>query len=91
MYVATAGVVIARQRPGTAMGFIFLSIEDETGISNVIIHPQLFERERVLVTCGKFLRVYGKLQNTDSVVHVRAERLERLEADAIEVRSHDFH
>ncbi len=89
--ISTAGSVIARQRPGTAKGFIFLSLEDETGISNIIVHPQLFERERVLVTGGKFLRVYGRLQNTDSVVHVKAEALERLEADAIEVRSHDFH
>lgn len=91
LYVTTAGAVIARQRPGTAMGFIFLSVEDETGISNVIIHPQLFERERVLVTCAKFLRVYGKLQNTDGVIHVRAESLKPLEADPIEIRSHDFH
>jgi len=90
-YVCTAGCVIARQRPGTALGFIFLSMEDETGIANVIIHPELYERERVLVTRGKFLKVYGKLQNQDGVVHVKAEALELLQATAIEVRSHDFH
>ena len=73
------------------MGFIFLSMEDETGIANVIIHPELYERERVLVTRGKFLMVYGKLQNQDGVVHVKAERLELLRVAAIEVRSHDFH
>ena len=89
--VCAAGAVIARQRPGTALGFIFLSMEDETGISNVIIHPQLYERERVLVTRGKFLKVYGKLQNQDGVVHVKAEELELLNISAIEVRSHDFH
>jgi error-prone DNA polymerase len=89
--VIAAGAVIARQRPGTAMGFIFLSMEDETGIANVIIHPQLYERERVLVTRGKFLKVYGKLQNQDGVVHVKAEELELLHAASIEVRSHDFH
>ncbi|MGI4830336.1 MAG: error-prone DNA polymerase, partial [Janthinobacterium lividum] len=89
--VVAAGAVIARQRPGTAMGFIFLSLEDETGIANIIIHPQLYERERVLVTRGKFLKVYGRLQNQDGVIHVKAETLALLQADAIEVRSHDFH
>ncbi len=90
-YVCAAGAVIARQRPGTALGFIFLSMEDETGISNVIIHPELYERERILVTRGKFLKVYGKLQNSDSVVHVKAETLELLAAESLDVRSHDFH
>jgi error-prone DNA polymerase len=90
-YVCAAGCVIARQRPGTAMGFIFLSMEDETGIANIIIHPTLYERERVLVTRGRFLKVYGKLQNQDGVVHVKAESLELLQTTAIEVRSHDFH
>ncbi len=90
-YVCAAGAVIARQRPGTALGFIFLSMEDETGISNVIIHPELYERERVLVTRGKFLKVYGKLQNSDSVVHVKAEALELLSTECLDVRSHDFH
>jgi error-prone DNA polymerase len=89
--VIAAGSVIARQRPGTAQGFIFLSMEDETGISNIIITPQLYERERLLVTRGRFLKVYGKLQNQDGVVHVKAESLEHLHAAAIEVRSHDFH
>jgi error-prone DNA polymerase len=89
--VCAAGCVIARQRPGTAMGFIFLSMEDETGIANVIISPQLYERERVVVTRGKFLKVEGKLQNQDGVVHVKAERVELLHASAIDVRSHDFH
>jgi error-prone DNA polymerase len=89
--VIAAGAVIARQRPGTALGFIFLSMEDETGIANVIIHPELYERERILVTRGKFLQVEGKLQNQDGVVHVKAERLGLLGANGIEVRSHDFH
>ena len=89
--VTGAGAVIARQRPGTALGFIFLSMEDETGISNVVIHPQLYEQDRVLVTRGKFLRVEGKLQNQDGVVHIKAERLEILQTTQIEVRSHDFH
>jgi error-prone DNA polymerase len=90
-YVCAAGCVIARQRPGTALGFIFLSMEDETGIANVIIHPELYERERVVVTRGKFLKVYGKLQNQDGVVHVKADTLELLADTGIAVRSHDFH
>ena len=90
-YVRTAGSVIARQRPGTALGFIFLSLEDETGIANVIIHPELYERERVVVTRGRFVLVEGKLQNEDGVVHVRADAIELFEMGAVEVRSHDFH
>lgn len=90
-YVTAAGCVIARQRPGTALGFIFLSMEDETGISNVVIHPDLYERERVTVTRGKFLRVWGKVQNTNGVIHVKAETVDVLQTEAIAVRSHDFH
>jgi error-prone DNA polymerase len=90
-YVRTAGCVIARQRPGTASGFIFLSMEDESGIANVIIHPDLYERERVLVTRGKFLIVEGTLQNQDHVVHVKAAKIAPLAISQVEVRSHDFH
>jgi hypothetical protein len=60
-----AGCVIARQRPGTAHGFIFLSIEDETGIANAIVDPELYERHRSLVTYSKFLLVEGAVQNVD--------------------------
>ncbi len=90
-HVRTAGCVIARQRPGTASGFIFLSLEDETGISNVVVHPELYERERLLVTGGKFLEVEGRLQNENGVVHVRAERIEALAVSRAPMRSHDFH
>ena len=90
-FVRTAGCVIARQRPGTAMGFIFLSMEDETGIANVIITPDLYERERLLVTRSKFLLAEGPLQNQDGVIHVKATRLMALSDSALELRSHDFH
>jgi error-prone DNA polymerase len=86
-----AGAVIARQRPGTAEGFIFLSLEDETGISNAIIKPDLYERDRVAVTRGKFLRVEGTLQNQDGVVNVRASAVRVLNLSNIDTRSHDFH
>jgi error-prone DNA polymerase len=90
-YVRTAGCVIARQRPGTAKGFIFISMEDETGIANVIVTPDLYERERVVVTRSKFLEVEGLLQNQDGVVYVKAVRLKTLSSNALELRSHDFH
>jgi error-prone DNA polymerase len=90
-FVRTAGCIIARQRPGTAKGFIFMSMEDETGIANVIVTPDLFERERLLVTRSKFLLVEGKLQNQDGVIHIKAVRLITLYDNALELRSHDFH
>ncbi len=90
-YVRTAGCVIARQRPGTAKGFIFLSMEDETGIANVIVTPDVYERQRLTVTRSKFLLVEGPLQNQDDVVHVKATRLTPLSDRALEMRSHDFH
>jgi error-prone DNA polymerase len=89
--VRTAGCVIARQRPGTAKGFIFLSMEDETGISNVIVTPDLYERERLVVTRSKFILAEGPLQNQDGVIHVKALRLHSLSDQALEVSSHDFH
>jgi error-prone DNA polymerase len=89
--VRTAGCVIARQRPGTAKGFIFLSMEDETGIANVIVTPDLYERERLVVTRSKFLLVEGPLQNHDGVIHIKAVRLMTLTDGALELRSHDFH
>ena len=90
-FVRAAGSVIARQRPGTAMGFIFLSMEDESGITNVIIHPDLYERERVAVTRGRFLLVEGKLQNEDGVVHVKADTVQVMNMGRMEIPSHDFH
>lgn len=86
-----AGCVIARQRPGTAHGFIFLSIEDETGISNAIIDPELYERNRSLVTYARFLLVEGTLQNVDKVIHIRAKHIEELNVTAAPTQSHDFY
>ena len=86
-----AGCVISRQRPGTARGFIFLSIEDETGISNAIIDPELYELNRALVTYARFLLVEGTLQNVDTVIHIRAKRIEELNVTDARTQSHDFH
>jgi error-prone DNA polymerase len=90
-FVRVAGCIIARQRPGTAKGFIFISMEDETGIANVIVTPDLYDRDRVVVTRSRFLLVEGPLQNQDNVIHVKATRLTALSDRALEVRSHDFH
>jgi error-prone DNA polymerase len=91
--VRTAGMVITRQRPGTAKGFVFLTLEDETGIANVIIRPDVYAATRLVVVESPFLLVEGVLQSQDGVTSIRAERLQRLEglsADA-SVESHDFH
>ncbi len=85
-----AGQVIARQRPGTAHGFIFLSLEDETGITNAIVDPDLYEANRVLVTYARFLLIEGMLQNRDKVIHLRAQRIEELAITAAATESHDF-
>ena len=66
-------------------------MEDETGIANVIITPDLYDRDRLLVTRSKFLLVEGVLQNRDNVVHVKATRLMALSDRALELSSHDFH
>ena len=98
--IRTAGCVIARQRPGTAKGFVFMSLEDETGISNAILTPDIMDRHRVVVTSEKFLLLEGVLQNQDGVISVRVERVaplreiyetDRVDITDAEVRSHDFH
>jgi error-prone DNA polymerase len=89
--VRVAGAVIARQRPGTAKGFVFLSLEDETGISNIIITPDVFERERIGVTHSRFLLITGPIQNQDGVVHVKAQEIAPLEVTQAAIGSRDFH
>ena len=91
--VRTAGMVITRQRPGTAKGFVFLTLEDETGISNVIIRPDLYATTRLVVIESPFLLVEGVLQNQEGVTSIRAERVLRLDglSDSAAVESHDFY
>ncbi len=88
--VRVAGSVIVRQRPGTAKGFVFLSLEDETGIANVIVTPQRFARHRLTLVTAPFLLVEGIVQQQDGVVSVRALRVEDLAPLAHNVPSHDF-
>jgi error-prone DNA polymerase len=88
--VRIAGSVIVRQRPGTAKGFVFLSLEDETGIANVIVTPRLFARRRLPVVAEPFLLVEGILQMQDGVISIRAGRIDPLSGPAPHVPSHDF-
>jgi error-prone DNA polymerase len=90
-YLRIGGCVIARQRPGTAKGFVFLSLEDETGVANAIIMPDLFQKNRLLVTSEQFLMVEGILQNQDNVISVKARRVMPLSITRAETSSHDFY
>jgi error-prone DNA polymerase len=89
--VRIGGCVIARQRPGTAKGMMFMSLEDETGIANAIFAPDLLQKNRVLLISERFLMVEGILQNIDNVIHVRAENISPLSVTRAETVSHDFH
>jgi error-prone DNA polymerase len=86
-----AGAVITRQRPGTASGLIFLTLEDETGYANVIVMPHVYEAYRQAVLEPKFIRVSGIVQNQDGIVHLKAEHVEALSVSAAPMASHDFH
>jgi error-prone DNA polymerase len=91
--VATAGLVICRQRPGTAKGFVFLTLEDETGLINVVVTPQRFERQALLISRTPLLLVRGVLQVEQKVVNVRAQQFRALQAavGAEFAKRHDFH
>jgi error-prone DNA polymerase len=90
--VQIAGNVICRQRPGTAKGFVFISLEDETGVSNAIVTPDLFEETRLLVTEEPFLVIEGEVQNTDNVVLIKAQKIFPLISERlVGSESHDFH
>ncbi|MEZ5356234.1 MAG: error-prone DNA polymerase [Bryobacteraceae bacterium] len=89
LWVQVAGVVIVRQRPGTAKGFVFLSLEDETGVANIILEPDTFERDRAVVVGNPILLIEGVLQNQDGVVSVKARRVAGLAG--VTAPSHDFH
>ena len=89
--VRVAGAVITRQRPGTAKGFVFLTLEDETGIANIIIEPDLFTDVRTTVIGAPYLLVEGRLQIQDGVISVKAERFHALATHGPEPQSHDFH
>jgi error-prone DNA polymerase len=90
-WVRIAGVIIVRQRPGTAKGFLFLTLEDETGIANAIVTPDVFQANRTVLHRAQILMVEGPLQKQDGVIHVRAWRFKELKISGAVPRSHDFH
>ncbi len=89
--VRVAGAVITRQRPGTAKGFVFLTLEDETGVANIIVRPDLFTQYRVTIVGEPFVLVEGILQQQDGVTSVKAERVIGLRGEGPAIASHDFH
>ena len=92
--VRVAGMVITRQRPGTAKGFVFLTLEDETGIANIIVRPDLFARDRLVIIEEPFLIVDGVLQSQDGVTSIRAEEITGLHSGPgsdVDFDAHDFY
>jgi error-prone DNA polymerase len=91
-FVKVAGNVIVRQRPGTAKGILFMSLEDETGISNVVVMPDVFDRQRLDILNNAWVIVEGQMQNVDNVIHILAQRIAPIpRAMEIGKISHDFH
>ncbi len=88
--VCVAGLVLVRQRPGTAKGVIFLTLEDETGVTNVVVWATIYERFRRAVISGRLLRVTGRLQREAGVVHVVAETIEDMSTLLDRLLSPDF-
>jgi error-prone DNA polymerase len=90
--IQIAGNVICRQRPGTAKGFVFISLEDETGVSNAIVEPDLFEHFRLVITEEAFLLIEGEVQNSDNVVLIKVREIRPLTHEQlVGSESHDFH
>ncbi len=89
--VRVAGSVITRQRPGTAKGFVFLSLEDETGIANAIITPDVFAAYKRTIVDAPYVIIEGTLQNQDGAVSVKADRVDALEGVGPEIEAHDFY
>jgi error-prone DNA polymerase len=89
-WVRTAGHVIVRQRPGSAKGFCFLTLEDETGTANAVLTPRQFQRFRAPLHAASILELAGPVQNVDGVVHVRVRELRALAAEGTLPRGHDY-
>jgi error-prone DNA polymerase len=88
--VQVAGTIICRQRPGTAKGICFVTLEDETGLTNAIVRPELYERERLTLSMEPAVVITGKVQRSEGVVHIIAERIAAL-PDLPNGGSHDWH
>ena len=90
-WVKTAGCVIARQRPATAKGFVFMSLEDETGIANAIFTPDMVDKNRALISTERFVMIEGRLQHVDNVIAVKAQRIRPLAVTQVKTQSRDFY
>jgi error-prone DNA polymerase len=88
--VRTAGHVIVRQRPGSAKGFCFLTLEDETGTANAVLTPKVFQRFRAPLHAAPIVEIAGPVQNVDGVVHVRVRELRPLPLGEALPESHDY-
>jgi error-prone DNA polymerase len=88
--VEVAGLVVCRQRPGTAKGFVFMVLEDEVGLVNVIIKPDLYERERGTVRTEPFLIVHGELQRRDGITNLIAHKLTPFQVGDLAPEAHNF-
>jgi error-prone DNA polymerase len=92
IFVAIGGMVICRQRPGTAKGVVFVSVEDETGVANAILSSEFFEKGRLCITQEPYLEIRGVLQHIDNVIHVKARGVYPILVEKIAApASHDFH
>jgi error-prone DNA polymerase len=89
--VRVAGAVITRQRPGTAKGFVFLSLEDETGIANIIVTPDVFAAFKRTIVDEPYLVIDGTLQNQQGAISVKAERVDALRHPGPDIHAHNFH
>ena len=86
-----AGAVIVRQRPGTAKGIVFVSLEDESGIFNTVVMPDVFDKYRLTLLTEPYLLIDGKVQNVDGVIHILARSVQRVEPLSPVAGSHDLH
>ena len=91
--IAVAGLVLIRQQPGTASGIVFMTIEDETGVANLIVRPRVFERDRKAARHGVAVAVAGRVERQGRVVHVMAHQFTDISRslDDLASRSRDFH
>jgi error-prone DNA polymerase len=89
-WLTAAGIVLVRQMPGSAKGVMFITIEDETGIANLVVWPKVFEKQRRAILASGMMAVYGRIQRVEDVVHLVAHRLTDLSADLAGVGERDF-
>ena len=88
---SVAGCLVARQRSGTAKSLVFVSLEDETGIANVIVNPDIYEKYRLVINGEKSVRVDGVLQNQDQTISIQPSLVQPMSITALQTQSHGFH